>query len=297
MVPSISFTPLRPGFAAEAHGIDLRKRPTSDVVAEIDAAMDTYGVLVVRGQPLTEDEQIEFTRAFGPLDVGLGRIYAGRRPLRLKYAELADLSNVDADGNVVANDSRRIVANLANQLWHSDSSFQKPPARYSMLHAVAVPQKGGNTEYADARAAYDALDPELKERIEDLSAEHSALYSRFVLGDTDYTDEQRAALPPVQWPIVRTHPSGRKLLFIGAHTSHVIGMNVAEGRLLLADLLEHTTQRQFVYAHEWQAGDVVIWDNRAIIHRGRPYNLGERRELRRSTTEDTSNELGAQAAS
>jgi alpha-ketoglutarate-dependent 2,4-dichlorophenoxyacetate dioxygenase len=265
-------------------------------VAAIDAAMDTYGVLVFRGQPISEDEQISFTRAFGPLDLGLSKIYGGRRPSRLKYKELADLSNVDEQGNVLESDAKRIVSNLANQLWHSDSSFEKPAARYSMLHAVAVPDKRGNTEFADTRAAYDALDPDLVARVAPLRAVHSALYSRFMLGDTDYTDEQRAVLPPVEWPIVRTHPSGRKLLFIGAHCSHVVGMNVAEGRLLLAELLEHTTQRQFVYAHSWRAGDLVIWDNRAILHRGRSFDLGVRRELRRSTTEDVSSDVGVLAA-
>jgi alpha-ketoglutarate-dependent 2,4-dichlorophenoxyacetate dioxygenase len=294
-VDDVTFTPLHPHLAAEVRGVDLRQVPGPELVAAIDAALDTYGVLVFRGQPLTEDEQIAFTRAFGPLSLGLSKIYGGRRPSRLKHKELVDLSNVDNQGNVLEGDAKRIVSNLANQLWHSDSSFEKPAARYSMLHAVAVPDQGGNTEFADARAAYDALDPELAARVEHLRAEHSALYSRTMLGDTDYTDEQRAVLPPVEWPIVRTHPSGRRLLFIGAHCTHIVGLNVAEGRMLLADLLEHTTQRRFVYAHVWRAGDLVIWDNRAILHRGRSFDLGVRRELRRSTTEDTTSDVGVLA--
>jgi len=175
-VTTVTFTPLHPLFAAQAHGVDLTQPPGPDVVGAIDAAMDTYGVLVFRGQPLTEDQQIEFTRAFGPRDVGLARIYEGPRH-RLKYAELADLSNVDAKGDV-ASGAKRVVSNLANQLWHGDSSFQKPPAEYSMLHAVSLPDTGGNTEFADTRAAHN---------------------------------KQRAAPPPVEWPIVRKHPgSGRR---------------------------------------------------------------------------------------
>jgi alpha-ketoglutarate-dependent 2,4-dichlorophenoxyacetate dioxygenase len=206
---------------------------------------------------------------------------------RFEYQELADISNVEVDESIAKRDSRKIISNIANQFWHADSSFQKPRARYSMLHAVRLPASGGNTEYVDLRNAYDRLDDAMKTRLEGLVAEHFALHSRFMLGDTDYSPEQIAAIPPVYWPIVQTHAaSGRKHLFIGAHTREIVGMATAEARMLLWDLLEHATLPQYVYSHQWQVGDLVIWDNRCTLHRGRPYDLSTRRELRRSTTLD-----------
>jgi alpha-ketoglutarate-dependent 2,4-dichlorophenoxyacetate dioxygenase len=182
-----------------------------------------------------------------------------------------------------------MYSQLANQLWHSDSSFQNPPACYSMLHSLTNPAKGGETEFADLRAAYDALTEDTKREIENLRAQHYALYSRINLGDTNWTEEQKSALPPVEWPLVRTHPgSGRKLLFVGVHATHIIGMHVGEGRLLLAELLEHATQREFIYRHTWRVNDLVMWDNRCVLHRGRRYDYTQRRELRRVSTEDLS---------
>jgi alpha-ketoglutarate-dependent 2,4-dichlorophenoxyacetate dioxygenase len=256
--------------------------------------MDRYAVLVFHGQALDQDQQIAFARRLGPLDIGLGKIRKGR-PHRLKYDELADISNVELSGKVAPRESAKVLNNLANQLWHSDSSFQKPPARYSMLYAVEVPAKGGETEFCDLRAAYDALDAETRDRIAGLSAEHFALHSRFMLGNTDYSEEQVAMMPPVEWPLVRTHPgSGRKLLWVGVHARRILGMPVPEGRLLLLDLLEHATQREFVFSHTWQAGDLVMWDNRAVLHRGRRFDLSARRELRRSTTEDVGENSGTE---
>jgi alpha-ketoglutarate-dependent 2,4-dichlorophenoxyacetate dioxygenase len=197
------------------------------------------------------------------------------------------MSNVGADGKPVERSDRKIVGNMANQLWHSDSSFQKPAAKYSLLLAVRLPSWGGETEFCDLRAAYDALEPRMKSGLEGLEAEHYALHSRIMLGDSDYSDAAKSVFPPVLWPIVRTHPgSGRKLLFIGVHTRRVVGMTVAEGRVLLMDLLEHATQPRFVYRHAWKPGDLVIWDNRATLHRGRRWDMDEPRELRRTTTSD-----------
>jgi alpha-ketoglutarate-dependent 2,4-dichlorophenoxyacetate dioxygenase len=275
----------RPEFAGRASGVDLAAPITSDTARAIDEAMNRYAVLVFRGQPLTPEQQLAFARSLGPLDLGFKRV--ARPHARLAYQELADISNIDESGQIAERAHRRIVGNLANQLWHSDSSFQKPAARYSMLHAVVVPESGGETEFADMRMAWDALPERDKQALEGLSAEHYALHSRFLLGDTDYDEAQRSALPPVQWPLVRTHAgSGRKHLFIGAHATHVLGMTIAEGRMLLLDLLEHATQRQFVYSHAWQPGDLVIWDNRTTLHRGRRHDLSVRRELRRATTLD-----------
>ena len=209
------------------------------------------------------------------------------RANRLKYDESIDISNVDISGKIASVASKKMYSQLANQLWHSDSSFQNPPARYSMLHSLTNPAKGGETEFADLRAAYDALPEDAKHEIESLRAQHYALYSRINLGDTQWTEEQKNAIPPVEWPLVRTHPgSKRKLLFVGAHATHIPGMHIGEGRLLLAELLEHATQREFIYRHTWRANDLVIWDNRCVLHRGRRYDYTQRRELRRVSTED-----------
>ncbi len=254
-----------------------------ETVRAIDAAMNRFGVLVFRDQPLDQDQQIAFARSFGTLDIGLRRATKGKH--RFKYDELIDISNVAPEGDIAARDSRRIASMIANQLWHSDSSFQSPAAKYSMLSAVVLPSWGGETEYADLRAAYDALPVALKAELEGLEAEHYALHSRMMLGTTDWSEEEKNVLPPVRWPILRTHPgSRRKLLFVGIHARAIIGWTLPEGRIMLADLLEHATQRQFVYRHDWRVGDLVMWDNRCTLHRGRRYDLSERRELRRTTT-------------
>ena len=283
---TLSLKPLSP-FAAQASGIDLTRPLTPEQVREIEHAMDQHAVLVFRQQPLTQSQQIDFAKCFGPLDLGFRKVRGG--PHRLDYAELADISNVKADGQIAEREHAKIVGNIANQLWHSDSSFQKPRAKYSMLSAVTVPSEGGQTEYADLRLAYDTLPADLKKRVEGRVAVHYALHSRFMLGDTHYTEEQRNLIQPVTWPLVQTDPrSGRKILFVGVHASEVQGMTLAEGRMLLMDLLEHATQREWVYRHEWQVGDLVMWDNTATVHRGRHYDLSQRREMRRSTTEEVS---------
>lgn len=281
-------------FVGEASGVDLSKPLDAGTIKAVNDAMDKYAVLVFRDQPLTQTQQLELAKSFGPLDMGLKKLK--KQPDRLEHAELADISNVADAGGTVARDSRKIVSNIANQLWHSDSSFQQPAARYSMLAAVQVPSSGGDTEFADLRAAYDALPDETKQEIEGLEAEHYALHSRFLLGDTEYTDEQKAALPPVWWPLVRTHPgSGRKLLFAGIHARAIKGWTVAEGRMLLMDLLEHATQPEFVYIHKWRPNDLVIWDNRSTLHRGRRFDLSLPRELRRATTLDVDGQEQAAA--
>jgi alpha-ketoglutarate-dependent 2,4-dichlorophenoxyacetate dioxygenase len=290
----LTLKPLHPLFAAETDEVDIGQVPTPDLVADITAALDRYAVLVLRGKPVGPEQQLAFTRAFGPLDIGLKKVRRGQ-PDRLGYDELADISNLDETGAIAARTHRRIVGNIANALWHSDSSFQKPAARYSMLHAIVVPPRGGETEYADLRAAYDALPDDVKAEIEGLVAEHSALHSRIMLGET-YSEEQKAAIAPAQWPLVRVHPgSHRKALFVGVHITHILGMTVPQSRLLVSDLIEHATQRPFVYRHPWRAGDLVIWDNRSVIHRGRRHDPAQRRELRRSTTLDVDRALAPAA--
>lgn len=283
---SLQLKPLHPVFVAEASGLDLTQPLADADVRAINAAMNKYAVLVWRGQPLTPQQQLNFAKSFGPLDIGLKRVF--KRPERLEDERLIDISNVDAQGKVHARDSQKNLSNFANQLWHSDSSFMNPRAAYSMLHCVIKPSWGGNTEFADLRAAYDTLDERTKRDIQDLKAEHYALHTRLLLGDEAYTDEQKKAIEPAVWPIADTHPgSGRKVLFVGVHARQILGWPTAEGRMLLQDLLEHATQRERVYVHEWTPGDLVMWDNRSTLHRGRRYDITERRELRRTTVNDT----------
>lgn len=283
---SLHLRPLHPHFAAEASGIDLAQPLADADVRAINAAMNQYAVLVWRGQPLTAQQQLRLSGSFGPLDIGLKRVF--KRPERLEDERLIDISNVDAQGQVARRDSPKNLSNFANQLWHSDSSFMNPRAAYSMLHSVINPSWGGETEFADLRAAHDALDARMRDTLAGLSAEHYALHTRLLLGDEAYTDAQKKEIPPAVWPLIDTHPgSGRKVLFVGVHARQIVGWPTAESRMLLLDLLEHATQRELVYRHEWQVGDTVMWDNRATLHRGRRYDIAERRELRRTTLNDT----------
>ena len=283
---ALTFKPLSPVFAAEVSGIDLTKPLSQQDVRAINAGMNEHAVLVFRQQPMTAQQQLNFASSFGPLDIGLKRVF--KRPERLEDERLIDISNVDADGQVTRRDSPKNLSNFANQLWHSDSSFMNPRAAYSMLHCVIKPSWGGNTEFADLRHAYDTLDERTRAEIQELKAEHYALHTRILLGDEAYTDEQKKSIPPAIWPIADTHPgSGRKVLFVGVHARQILGWPTAESRMYLQDLLEHATRREYVYVHKWEPGDLVIWDNRSTLHRGRRYDIAERRELRRTTINDT----------
>ena len=283
---ALTFKPLSPVFAAEVSGIDLTKPLSQQDVQAINAGMNEHAVLVFRQQPMTAQQQLNFANSFGPLDIGLKRVF--KRPERLGDERLIDISNVDADGQVTRRDSPKNLSNFANQLWHSDSSFMNPRAAYSMLHCVIKPSWGGNTEFADLRHAYDTLDERTRAEIQELKAEHYALHTRILLGDEAYTDEQKKSIPPAIWPIADTHPgSGRKVLFVGVHARQILGWPTAESRMYLQDLLEHATRREYVYVHKWEPGDLVIWDNRSTLHRGRRYDIVERRELRRTTINDT----------
>ncbi len=287
---ALSIRPLQP-FSGEVGGIDLRVPLDQSDIAAIHAGMNRHAVLIFHDQSLTPEQQRTMTQQFGQLELGFARVVARHRTggaaIRTGYEEVADMSNLDAEGHLVARTHSKIVGNIANQLWHSDSSFQKPAARYSLLYAVKIPSWGGETQFCDLRAAYDGLDARTKAQLEGLEAEHWALHSRILLGDDAYSEEVQSIFPPVNWPLVRTHAgSGRKLLYIGAHARGVVGMTVAEGRMLLMDLLEHATRREYVYQHSWKPGDLVIWDNRAVLHRGRRWDLDEPRELRRTTTAD-----------
>ena len=278
---------LHPGFATEVMGLDIGVPLPDATVAALQDAIDAAGVLVFRGQHLDDDTQIAFARRFGQPE----RYVLSYRPgikLRLAQAEMVDVSNLDAaTGAPQARDSRHRMVNLGNRLWHTDSSFRSPRGALSMLYAHAVPPKGGETEFGDCRTAFDRLPAAMQQQIEPLQAEHSLMHSRAVLGFTDFSSEERAALPAAVHPLVSVNPrTGRKSVYVASHASHVLGMPVAEGRLLLADLTEAATRPDLVYHHEWKVGDLVIWDNRCTLHRGLAFDESFPRDLRRVTTSD-----------
>jgi alpha-ketoglutarate-dependent 2,4-dichlorophenoxyacetate dioxygenase len=289
---SITVKPVTPDFVAEISGLDLAQPLQPADRDAIETAINRYAVVVFHGQKLSDDQQIEFSRHFGPIQSSAQRARHTGIKHRLASTEIADISNLDGDANVLAADSTRRLDWLANRLWHTDASFRAVPGALSLLHAHVVPDEGGDTEFADLRAAYDALPQTTKDWIEPLIAEHSIWHSRRQLAVTKYTDEELASLPPVQQRVVRRHPgSGRKTLYVASHASHIIGMPIADGRLLLMDLIEHATQRQFVHGHTWKRGDLVIWDNRCTMHRARPFDTTKVRDLRRVTTRDVASTL------
>jgi alpha-ketoglutarate-dependent 2,4-dichlorophenoxyacetate dioxygenase len=281
---TIQVTPLTRHIGGRMTGIDVRQPLSPDEVKAVDAGMDKYAVLVLPGQDITDEQQIAFTRNFGPLQNGANATL--KRPdLRLDPA-FADVSNIGKDGQKLARDDRRRMASLGNRLWHSDASFRVIPARYSILSGRIVVSEGGNTEFADMRAAYDALDAKTKAEIEDLVTEHSQIFSREQLGFTEYLPDERAMMKPVRHRLVRTHPtSGRKSLFLSAHIGGIVGWPRPEAMSFIRDLIEHATQSPFVYSHKWTQHDLVIWDNRATMHRVRRYDdMTLVRDLRRTTT-------------
>jgi alpha-ketoglutarate-dependent 2,4-dichlorophenoxyacetate dioxygenase len=275
------------GFAGQVSGVDLTRPLTVEQVAAIDAGMDRFGVLVFHDQRFDDESQMRFSRYFGELEVSSGAEMSKAQDRRLPQMEMADVSNLDRDGKLrTASDRMRLTA-LGNRLWHSDASFRAVPAKYSLLSARHVPGTGGNTEFADMRAAYDALDDETRAEIEHLVTEHSNAYSREQIGflKADYGEENQLKLKPVRHRLVRHDPrTGLKTLYLSAHIGTIVGWPVPEARMLIRDLIEHATQRRFVYAHVWRQWDLVIWDNRTTMHRARRYNdLTDVRDMRRTT--------------
>ena len=272
-----------PCFVGEVNDIDLTKPLLADDVAAVHTGMDEYAVLVFRGRKLDNDQHLAFTRQLGPIEQAIGTSLRAATDYRLT-TDFADVSNLDKEEKPFARDDRRRLFAIGNQLWHSDSSFKETPAKYSLLNAHSLPSKGGNTEFADMRAAYDALDEETKAEVEDLICEHSQLYSRGKTLFTDFTDEERERFAPVHQVLVRTHPvTGRKSLYLSSHAGTILGWPTPEASIYLQDLVEHATQRQYVYTHEWRVGDLVIWDNRQTMHRARPFPDQEPRDMRRTT--------------
>jgi alpha-ketoglutarate-dependent 2,4-dichlorophenoxyacetate dioxygenase len=273
----------RPFFAGEVSGIDITRPLSREQADAIDKGMNQYGVLVFHDQQFTDETQLAFSRNFGDLEVASGELGFGARR-RLDSDHVNDISNLDLDNRIRAADDRKRLFALGNRLWHSDSSFKEVPAKFSLLSARRIPSAGGNTEFADMRAAYDTLDPETRAECGGLVCEHSQLYSRGILGFTDFTPEELPRYKPVLQRLVRTHPStGRKSLYLASHAGAIAGWPVPEARAFLRDLIEHATQRKFVYAHEWKQWDLVIWDNRATMHRARPFPNDQVRDMHRTT--------------
>ena len=280
---SVSIRQIHPVFVGEVSGIDVSRPLAADEVAAIEAGMDRHAVLVFHDQRITDEQQMAFSLTFGRLEDARGGNITRPEDKRLQVG-MNDVSNLGKDNRPLDRFSRERAFNLGNMLWHSDSSFRPIPAKYSLLSARVVNPVGGNTEFADMRAAYDALDAATKALIDDLVCEHSLIYSRGSLGMQDFTDEERAMFRPVRQRLVRTHPvTGRRSLYLSSHAGAIVGMPIAEARILLRDLTEHATQPAFVYAHPWRQWDLVMWDNRQMMHRARRYDEAQPRDMRRTT--------------
>ena len=280
----MSIRMLGPGFAGEVSGLDLTKPLPAADIAAIHAGMDKYAVLIFHGQNFTDEQQLAYTQSLGPLEIAIGFNLRKAGDQRLSSPHFADVSNLDKDGNVYKRDDRRWQFAIGNRLWHSDSSFKAIPAKYSLLHARKLPSKGGNTEFANMRLAYESFDQETKDICEPLICEHSQMFSRAKLGFTEFAEEEKPRFKPVLQRLVRVHPStGKKSIYLSSHAGTIVGWQVPEAKAFLMDLTEKATQREFTYSHTWAVGDLVMWDNQQTMHRARPFPENEPRDVRRTT--------------
>jgi alpha-ketoglutarate-dependent 2,4-dichlorophenoxyacetate dioxygenase len=291
---ALTVTPLHPEIGAEVAGLDAGRPLGGDTVDELWDAIDRWAALVLRDQHVSDEQLRAFAARFGALEIGRSAARPGRR--RLSLPEIGDISNLDEDNRIRARDDKKRLDSLGNRLWHTDASYMPVPVVLGMLFAVAVPPPSpfgaGETEFADMRAAYDALSDKQRAVVDPLVVEHDVFWSRGQIGFTEFPPGERKQYPPSRQKLVRRHPgSGRKGLYLSAHASHIVGWPIPEGRLLLRDLEEHATQRRFVYSHKWRKGDLVIWDNRDTMHRGRPHDESRPRDLRRATTLDIGSTL------
>jgi alpha-ketoglutarate-dependent 2,4-dichlorophenoxyacetate dioxygenase len=286
---ALTVSPVTPGFVAEIGDLDLSTPLAPADLAAVKSAFATYAVLVFPDQHLTQDTHLDFARNFGPLETTIA-VFRKDAKLRLRK-ELSDVSNLGPDNKVWGENSRRRMFELGNRLWHTDSSFKRLPARASLLYARSIPPIGGHTEFADERAAYDALSDDMKRRLKGLVAEHSIFNSRGRLGFTEFSDEERDGMPPVPQAMARVIPeSGRKSLYLASHAGRIFGMPEPQGRALIDELIAHATQRQFVYTHRWRVHDLVIWDDRCTMHRGTVFDdLRFKRDVQRATVSDIAN--------
>ena len=280
----VQVTPVQGDFVAVVDNVDLAYPLNDDEFAAVEMAFETYGVIVFPAQDITDDQQIAFSRRFGPLEPSVRR----HRNRAVSNVFLSDISNVGSDGQIMAEKSEAMSYNRGNQLWHSDSSFKEIPSKASLLSAREVPPSGGETEFADMRAAWDTLSAEKQVEISDLVAQHSLAYSRAIMGydaGEKFMDVEKSEVPPVPQPLIRVSPvTGRKSLYVGSHAAYVDGMDRNAGRTLLDGLLAHAAEDRFIYIHNWAAFDLVMWDNRCINHRGRPWQSQKHRRVMRRTT-------------
>lgn len=289
----ISIWPVTETFAAEIGDIDLSGPLDDETVAAVKEAFWKYAVLIFPGQELTQDQHIAFARHIGPLETSIAQ-YRKDTKMRLRV-DLADVSNLN-DQNAILEESNRLrLFQLGNRLWHTDSSFKYLPAKASLLYARSIPPWGGHTEFADERAAWEALPAATQAKLDGLIAEHSIMNSRARMGYTNFTAEERAKMPPVPQVMVRTIPeTGRRNLYVASHAGRIVGMDDTAGRALVDEMIQHATQRQFVYTHRWRVGDLVMWDNRCTMHRGTPFaDLRFPRDVQRATVEDIANSCEA----
>lgn len=286
----VHISPVHEDFVAEATGFSVVDSLSDDVFQQIKAALDQHAVLILPDQPVTEEQQLDFARRFGPLETSVGAsVYNADTPRRLAKPELSDISNLDDKGTILPNSDVRRLINLSNRLWHTDSSFKRTPASVSMLAAQEVPPIGGATEFADMRAAWDALPEDRRKALDGLVAEHDYFHSRSLTGfDVGAIPiEWRERQPSVPQVLVRTHPAtNRKSLYLASHIKTIVGMPQEEAQALLDELMAFATQPQFVYRHRWRTNDIVIWDNRCTMHRGREFDERYRRSMRRATVQD-----------
>jgi alpha-ketoglutarate-dependent 2,4-dichlorophenoxyacetate dioxygenase len=282
----INVSPLTPGFAAEVGDVDLSRPLADDDLDAVRRAFADFAVLVFTAQDLTVDQHLAFASHFGPLERSVATAMPGQ-VLRVR-PEIADIANLKPDGRVWSADDRLRMFQMGNRLWHTDSSFKAPSGYASMLYARSVAPIGGHTEFADLRAAWDALDDATRTRLDGLIAEHSLLHSRRRLGFTEWSEQERAAFAPVARPLVRTLPeSGRRTLYLASHIGRIRGLPDDEAEALVARLVAHATERRFTYLHRWRVGDLAMWDNRCTMHRGTPFDDTRwPRDMQRATTSD-----------
>ncbi|MEJ5975089.1 TauD/TfdA family dioxygenase [Novosphingobium sp. PS1R-30] len=291
----ITIMPVQGDFVARVTGVDLRQPLSAEDRDAIVRACDAFGVLVFPGQLLEKEELVAFGHAFGEVDTTLQTKLLNHVQNRLGMDTITDISNVDAEGQVAGPEHWQTITTIGNRFWHSDGSYKHQPIRYSILNAVTAVERGGETQYADLRAAYDDLDPVTRDWIADKVGQFWSHNTRDMLKIPD-TEAERSAFPKARWPLVRVHPgSGRKVLWCDSKTYAIEGLPLPEARALVHDLIEHIGQREHVYSHHWTSGDLVMADNRCTVHRGRRFDHSERREMRRVETTDDSLSLGEAA--
>ena len=285
---AITVAPITDNLGAEIGDIDLARPLSAEDAEAVKQAFWKYSVLIFPEQKLEAEQHLDFAKLFGPLETSI--MLYGDAPVRLR-PEIADVSNLNHKDEIWGKESRLRLFQLGNRLWHTDSSFKRLPALCSLLYAKSIPPVGGHTEFADQRAGYDALPEAMKRKLEGLVAEHCIAYSRARLGFTQFVDSEKMNLPPVPQMLVRTIPqNGRKSLYVASHAGRIRGMGEDEGKALIDELIAHTTQRQFVYTHRWRVGDLVMWDNRCTMHRGKDFDdLRYRRDMQRATVSDIAN--------